>query len=296
MSLSEVKPEEINKVLGLHPLKDAWRMYLRNKAAVVGLCLFTLIFLMTIFGTVIYPVDPFDVVAAPFSPPGQNSGQLFGTDHIGRDVMAGVVQGGVATMIVAATAAFITIVIGITIGSLAGYYRGGTEDFLMRVTEFFQVMPPLILAMVLVTIFPATLMTIALAIGVVMWPGTARLTRGEFLRISELEYVKAAKTIGASNTYIVWLIILPNAAPPLIVSATLVVGIAILFESGLSYLGLGEPNTMSWGLMIGNSREYVIDTWWSVLFPGAAIFLTILSVGLIGDGLNDALNPKFRER
>ena len=150
--------------------------------------------------------------------------------------------------------------------------------------------------MVLVTLFSPSLVTIALAIGVVSWPQTARLTRAEFLKIRELEYVTAARSIGARSNRIMWRVILPNALPPLIVSATLTVGVAILFEAGLSFLGLGDPNTMSWGLMIGANRSYIIEAWWPVTFPGIAIFLTVFAVSLVGDGLNDAFNPKLRER
>jgi len=271
-------------------------MFLRNKAAILGLVLLCGIVVMTLLGPLLYPVDPFAIVWAPFTPPGEKEGLLLGTDHIGRDILAGIINGGGATLLVGASAAAITVVIGLLVGALSGYYGGVIEEVLMRVTEFFQVLPPLILAMVLVAVFTPSLHTIAIAIGVVSWPATARLTRAEFLRIKELEYVKAARTIGAGNARLIWLVILPNALPPLIVSATLVVGVAILFEAGLSFLGLGDPNIMSWGLMIGASREYIIDAWWSVTFPGLAIFLTVLSVSLIGDGLNDALNPRLRER
>ena len=278
------------------PAGEAWRMFLRNRSAILGLVLLGAIVLMTFIGPMLYTVDPFEVVWAPFTPPGEEANLLMGTDHIGRDIMAGIVNGGRATLAVGACAALITVLIGIVFGALSGFYGGLVEEVLMRITEFFQVLPPLILAMVLVAIFTPSLYTIAIAIGVVSWPATARLTRAEFLRLKELEYVKAARTIGANNQRIIWKVILPNALPPLIVSATLVIGVAILFEAGLSFLGLGDPNVMSWGLMIGASREYIIDSWWSVTFPGVAIFITVLSVSLIGDGLNDALNPKLRER
>ena len=278
------------------PAREVWRMFLRNRSAIVGLVLLGSIILMTFVGPLIYAVDPFEVVWAPFTPPGEEANLILGTDHIGRDIFAGIVYGGQATLAVGASAAFVTVFIGIFIGALAGFYGGPIDELLMRITEFFQVLPPLILAMVLVAVFTPSLFTIAIAIGIVSWPSTARLTRAEFMRIRELEYVKAARTIGSSDARIIFKVILPNALPPLIISASLVIGVAILFEAGLSFLGLGDPNVMSWGLMIGASREYIIDSWWSVTFPGAAIFVTVLSVSLIGDGLNDALNPKLRER
>lgn len=188
------------------------------------------------------------------------------------------------------------MVIGVSIGAMSGYFGGRVDNALMRFTEFFQVLPALLFAMVLVTLFSPSLTIIAIAIGVVSWPQTARLTRAEFLKIKRLEYVTAARAIGAQNGRIMWRVILPNALPPLIVSATLTIGVAILFEAGLSFLGLGDPNTMSWGLMIGANRAYILTAWWPVTFPGIAIFLTVFAVSLIGDGLNDAFNPKLRER
>lgn len=278
------------------PAREAWRMFARNRTAVFGLVLLIVILALTLYGTFLYGGDAFDVVWAPHEPPLVTSEFPLGTDYLGRDIVAGMFKGGGPTMAVGAAAALITMVIGITLGALSGYYGGWIDNLLMRFTEFFQVLPALLFAMVLVTLFSPSLWTIAFAIGVVSWPQTARLTRAEFLKIKELEYVTAARAIGARNKRIIWKVILPNAAPPLIVSATLTIGVAILFEAGLSFLGLGDPNVMSWGLMIGANRDYILDAWWPVTFPGLAIFLTVLAVSLVGDGLNDAFNPKLRER
>jgi len=130
----------------------------------------------------------------------------------------------------------------------------------------------------------------------VSWPGMARLTRAEFLKIKNLEYVQAERAMGSNDTEIIWKVILPNALPPLIVNATLIVGAAILFEAGLSFLGLGDPNVVTWGSMIGFNRPYILDAWWTVALPGLFIFVTVLSISLIGDGLNVAFNPKLRDR
>lgn len=278
------------------PAREAWRMFARNKAALLGLILLTGIVLMTLLGPYLYPGDPFEIVWAPFTPPGVTASAPFGTDYLGRDVLAGIIKGGAATLAVGASAAVLTVVIGIAVGAFAGFAGGVMDEILMRVTEFFQVLPPLLFAMVLVALFSPTLATVAIAIGVVSWPQTARLTRAEFLKIKRLEYVMAARSIGARDGRLMWGVILPNALPPLIVSATLVIGVAILFEAGLSFLGLTDPNVMSWGYMIGSSRQYIIDSWWAVTFPGSAIFVTVLSVSLIGDGLNDAFNPRLRDR
>jgi len=278
------------------PAREAWRMFLRNKAALFGLVLLLMIIAVTMLGPYFYPMDPMEIVWAPLTPPGTEPTVPLGTDYLGRDLLRGLIHGGKATLAVGGSAAILTILIGVTLGSLAGYYGGVVEEILMRVTEFFQVLPPLLFAMVLVALFTPSLPIVAFAIGVVSWPPTARLARAEFIKIKQLEFVTAARSIGAEDGRIIWRVILPNALPPLIVSATLMVGTAILFEAGLSFLGLTDPNVMSWGLMIGSSRDYVLDSWWSITFPGLAIFLTVLSVSLIGDGLNDAFNPKLRER
>ena len=278
-----------------HPVLETARMFARNWAAMLGLILLVLIVLTSIVGPILYPVDPFELVWAPLSPPGEE-GFVLGTDTLGRDLLAGLIYGSRATLAVGGAAALITIVIGVLVGALAGYYRGWVEEALMRITEFFQVLPPLLLAMVMIMLFKPSLVTIAVAIGIVSWTGTARLARAEFLRIRELEYVKAERAIGSRDRRIIWQVMLPNAGPPLIVSAALSVGTAILFEAGLSFLGLADPNVMSWGYLIGINRPYILEAWWPVTFPGIAIFITVLAVVLVGDGLNDALNPKLRQR
>lgn len=288
------KPDDLEIVEIEQPFLEIVRMYVKNKTAVAGLGMLTFIVVLSIFGPFLYPTDPYDVVYRPMAPPGEE-GYWLGTDYLGRDITAGIVHGAKATLMVGAAAALCTVFIGVLIGAFAGFYGRGVDNLLMRITEFFQVLPPLLLAMVLVMLFSPTLPVIALAIGVVSWPGVARLTRGEFLKIRQQEYVMAARAIAAKNRRLIWRVILPNALPPLIVIATLNVGVAILFEAGLSFLGLGDPNIMSWGLMIGASRDYIFESWWAVTFPGVAIFLTVLSVSLIGDGLTYALNPKLRE-
>ena len=277
------------------PWREALRMFARNPSAIAGMLLLGAVLLVALGGRWWLGVDPFEITAAPMTPP-LSEDALLGTDYLGRDVLATLVYGGRATLLVGAVAALLSVAIGITLGAMAGYYGGKVDAVLMRVTEFFQVLPALLFAMVVVTLFSPTLLTTTLAIGVVSWTGTARLTRAEFMKFRNLEFVRAEQAIGASHARIIWKVILPNALPPLIVSATLAIGSAILFEAGLSFLGLGDQNRMSWGLMIGASRQYVLSCWWAVAFPGAAIFVTVLAVSLIGDGLNDALNPKLRER
>ncbi|MFH2130653.1 MAG: ABC transporter permease [bacterium] len=268
-------------------------MFKANKAALLGLILWLLIIFFAFFGPSIYPSDPFEMVGAPLLPP---SGEfLFGTDYLGRDILAGILHGASVTLIFGFSATLCSVCIGLTVGVMAGYYGGWVENFLMRVTEFFQVLPGLLLAMVLVTMFSPKMIIVVFAIGIVSWAPLARLTRAEFLKIKEREYVMAQRAMGATNRRIMWKVILPNALPPLIVATILGVAGAILFEAALSFLGLSDPNTFSWGYMIGASLEYIWDSWWAVVFPGLAIFLTVLGISLIGDGLNDALNPKLRK-
>jgi peptide/nickel transport system permease protein len=276
------------------PKWETLRLFLTNPNGIAGLSLYLLILCSTIIGPLVYPVDPFDLAGAPFSPP--DASYLFGTDYLGRDVLAGILVGGRATLAVGAVAALISVCIGMSIGSLSGYFGGKIDAGLMKITEFFQVLPTLLFAMVLVTIYGPSLITITIAIGVVSWTGVARLTRAEFMRIRELEYVKSVTASGGTTLYIILRVILPNALPPIIVAAAFAIGSAILFEGGLSFLGLGDPNRMSWGLIIGQGRIYVLDAWWPVVIPGPAIFLAVLSICLIGDGFNDALNPQLRKR
>jgi len=277
------------------PWADAWSVFRQNRAAMLGLFLFTTIVAVALIGPLVYRVDPFDIIQAPHQPPGSEDVPL-GSDYLGRDTLAGIIHGARPTLLVGASAALIAVVIGVSIGALSGFFAGRVDMLLGRVTEFFQVLPALLFAMVLVTLFGRKLTTIAIAIGVVAWTGVARLTRAEFLRLKQLDFVRATRSAGASNLRLIVHTILPNALPPIIVAGTLAAGTAILFEAGLSFLGLSDRNVVSWGLMIGSSRTYLREAWWAVTFPGTAIFLTVLAISLVGDGLNDAFNPKLRQR
>lgn len=277
------------------PGLQAWRMFRQNHSAVFGLAVLAAIILVSMIGPHIYTVPPREMVWMPLTPPGQ-SDYILGTDYLGRDLLAGLINGGRATITVGLSAALITVLIGVTVGALAGFFGGWVDNVLMRITEFFQILPNLLFALVVVMLFGPTLVNISIAIGIVSWTSTARLTRGEFMRLREAEFVKAERAIGAGNARLIWAVILPNAAPPLIVVAALSIGTAILFEAGLSFLGLSDPNVTSWGRMIGDNRPYILDSAWGVTFPGVCIFLTVLAISLIGDGLNDAFNPKLRQR
>ena len=185
------------------PAREALHMFMRNRAAILGVVLLLFVLLLTVVGRLIYPVDPFDIAGAPFTPPWTDRTVPLGTDHLGRNILAGLISGGLATLTVGGAAALLTLMIGLLVGALAGYYGGWVDEVLMRLTEFFQVLPSLILAMVLVSLFSPTLTTVTIAIGLVSWPTTARLTRAEFLKLKQLEYVKSARAIACSDAYII---------------------------------------------------------------------------------------------
>ncbi|WP_293448518.1 ABC transporter permease [Planktotalea sp.] len=294
MSTNPLIPKD-NVPIARHPAAEAWEMFRRNHAAMVALVVLSAIVLVAIFGPYIYPIDPFDMVWAPFSPPGVD-GFILGTDYLGRDLLAAIIHGARVSILIGLAAALMSVFIGVTVGALAGFYRGWVEEVLMRITEFFQVLPTLLFSMVIVALFGASLPMITFAIGIVSWTAVARITRSEFLRIRELEYVTASRASGTKNSKLMFKVILPNALPPIIVQAALMVGSAILFEAGLSFLGLTDPNVVSWGQVIGSNRQYILDAGYTVTIPGIAIFVTVLAISLVGDGLNDALNPKLRQR
>jgi peptide/nickel transport system permease protein len=275
---------------------QALKLFMRNKAAVFGAVLLIGVLVMTFIVPIWFVRDPGDLVARPHIRPGEDGALPLGTDNLGRDMLAIVVYGGKTTLRVAVGAAAIIVVLGVTIGAIAGYYGRWIDSALMRFTEFFQVLPGLLFAIVVVALFEPSFWTITIAIGLVAWPGIARLTRAEFLRIKNLEFVKAARAIGATDFRIITRVILPNALPTLIVSSTLILGSAILFEAGLAFLGLADTSSTSWGLAIGRGRDFFTINWWAVTFPGLAIFATVLGLSLVGDGLQDAFNPKLRGR
>ena len=287
--------EDTDKVHARHPAMEICLMFLANRAAMVALIILFMIVLAAVFGPYFYSTDPFEMVWAPFTPPGTD-GFILGTDYLGRDLLSGLLHGGRVSITIGLVAALMSVFIGISFGAFAGYYRGYVEEVLMRITEFFQVLPTLLFSMVIVALYGASLEIIRIAIGIVSWTAVARITRAEFLRIRELEYVTASRSAGATNLKLIFQVILPNALPPIIVQAALMVGSAILFEAGLAFLGLSDPNVVSWGQIIGSNRPYILDASYTVTVPGLAIFVTVLAISLIGDGLNDALNPKLRQR
>ncbi len=279
----------------IKPVKEIFQTFFKSYSAVTGLIILIGIAVMGFIGPLFYPTDPFDMVWMPFSPPGAD-GFLLGTDYLGRDILSQIINGARVSIAIGFSAALVSCFIGVGIGSFAGFYGGWVEETLMRITEFFQVLPTLLFAMVIVALFGSSVLSITLAIGAVSWASVARITRSEFLRIKELDFVLASRSSGSNNMALIFRVILPNAAAPIIVQSALLVGAAITFEAGLAFLGLSDPNVVSWGQVIGSNRVYILDATYTVTFPGIAIFITVLAISLVGDGLNDAFNPKLRSR
>lgn len=271
--------------------------FAQNRGALVGLIILTAIILMAVTAPLFFPESPWRMVQRPFLMPLEVNGFPMGTDTMGRNVAAGLMHGAWVSLLIGLVSTTVALLIGIPLGAIAGYYGGLLDDALMRFTEFFQTIPNFALAIVLVAIMQPSVTSIVLAIALVSWPPVARLVRAEFMSLRHREYVEAARLVGQSNATIILRQILPNAMSPIIVLASLMVATAILLESSLSFLGLGDPNVMSWGYMIGAARTVIRQAWWLSFFPGLAILLTVLALNLVGEGLDDALNPKLsRER
>ena len=273
------------------------RRFAQNRGAVVGILLLFVLIAFAIVGPHLYPQSPWRVVGRPFLAPFAIDRFPLGTDTLGRDIAAGLVHGASVSLTIGVVSTLVALLIGVPLGAISGYAGGIIDDVLMRFTEFFQTIPSFALAIVIVAILQPTLGSIVLAIGLVSWPPVARLVRGEVLSLKTREYVLAAVTLGQTTPRIIFSQILPNAVAPIIVMGSLMIASAVLLESALSFLGLGDPNQMSWGYMIGAGRARLLDAWWISFFPGVAIFLTVLALNLAGEGLNDALNPRLsRER
>ncbi|KAE8437118.1 MULTISPECIES: ABC transporter permease [Halomonadaceae] len=271
--------------------------FAQNRGALVGLVILLLMIAMAVLAPVLFPESPWRMVQRPFLPPFSQEGFLLGTDTMGRNVAAGLMHGAWVSLLIGLVSTCVALLIGVPLGAIAGYYGGLVDDALMRFTEFFQTIPNFALAIVLVAIMQPSVTSIVLAIAIVSWPPVARLVRAEFMSLRNREYVEAARLVGQSNSTIILRQILPNTLSPIIVLASLMVATAILLESALSFLGLGDPNVMSWGYMIGAARTVIRQAWWLSFFPGLAILLTVLALNLVGEGLDDALNPKLsRER
>lgn len=265
---------------------------LRNPSLVTGLAILGLVVAIALLAPWLFPGDPQDMVGTPELWPGQDPTFPLGTDSLGRDVATGLAYGARVSLLVGTSAAIIGLVIGTLVGAVGGYVGGWVDNILVRVTELFQTVPSFLLVIVLVAIGRPTAALIAVSIGVASWPVVARLVRAQCRSLRQADFVMAARSLGYSPVRIVLAEILPNAFAPVIVTTSILVANAILTEAGLSFLNMGDPNLVSWGSMIGDGRALLRTSWFLTALPGGAIAVTVLSLNLLGDGLNDLLNPR----
>lgn len=273
------------------PRNAALQRFLRNPTAVAGLLFLLAVAALAVLAPVLYPGDPLAMDADALLWPGQDWHYPLGTDAMGRDMMAGIVHGGRVSLQVGLLASLFGVLLGLSIGALAGYFGGRIDYGLQRLIETFQTMPGFVLLVALVAIAQPSVPTLIFAIGIISWPTVARLVRAEVRSIREREYILAARSVGYTHLRIIVCEVLPNILPTLIVTASIMVASAVLMESALSFMGLGDPNQVSWGSMIGSGREQIRSAWYLTAIPGLAILFTVLAFNLIGDGLTDAFNP-----
>lgn len=269
------------------------RAYLRSPPAVIGSVILLAVVFMALTADWFFPADPLGLAGRPLQWPGANPRFPLGTDPSGRDIAAQIFHGARISLLIGFVATSIAVLIGIAMGAVAGFYGGFVDTALMRVTEAFQTLPNFLLLLVLVAVFGSTIETVTIAIGLVSWPPVARLTRAEFLTLRTREFVQACRVQGLSDAHLILREVLPNALPPVIVYASVVMAVSILLESALAFLQLSDPNVPSWGNLIGLGRNVLRAEWYVSAIPGVAILLTILGVSLVGQGLNDALNPRL---
>lgn len=238
------------------------------------------------------PHDPFSTAGSSFVQP--SSRNILGTDDLGRDVLSELLYGVRTSALVGGLAAGISGLLGILIGALAGYYGGILDDVLSRITEVFLILPSFFLALLIVSFFGRSIWYVSFVLGILSWPQVARIARGEFLTLREALFVESAKSVGASTREIVFKEILPNAIAPVSVAVMLQIPRAIVSEAGLSYLGLGDPSSLSLGYLLYSSQSFYFQAWWLAAFPALALLFLTLAFNVVGDKVSEELNPKLR--
>ncbi len=259
----------------------------RSPSGAVGLVLLLLVMLTAVFADVLAPTDPFAIVGPSLAPP--SPGHPMGTDALGRDTLSGVVHGARTSLQVVGGVGALVLMIGVGVGTLAGYRGGRWDDVLMRGTEFVQVLPVFFMAIIVIALFGPGLDRLVLVLGCTYWVVLARVVRAEVLALREREFVEAARASGASGVHIVVREILPNALPAAIVYLGLLLAQVLLIEASLGFIGLGDPNVVSWGYLASQAQDFLRVAWWLVLFPGLAIVVAVLGLNLLADALNDVL-------
>ncbi len=261
-----------------------------HRAGFVSALFILLLVLVAVFAPLLVSVDPLALSEDILQPP--SAAHWLGTDDLGRDVVSQLIYGARVSLLVGVTAAVATTVLGTLIGGVAGFAGRVVDAGLMRLSEFFQVMPTFILAVLIVALAGPGLTRVVVVIAVLSWPQTARIARGEVLRLSRLEFVDGLRCLGVRESQILLAEILPNALGPVIALGTLVIGNAILLEASLSFLGLSDPSSVSWGRLLSAGQRFLFSAWWLSVFPGVAIFATVLAFNLMGDALRDVLDPR----
>lgn len=274
----------------------ALKRYFRNPAAVLGLVLLAAVLVLALSADSLFPRNPLSLAGRPLQWPLDNGRFWLGTDNLGRDIAAQIFHGARISLLIGVVATSIAIVLGVVVGAVSGYFGGLVDEILMRITDAFQTLPNFLLLLLLIAVFGSRIEAVVVAIGVVSWPAPARLTRAEFLSLRHREFVEAGRLSGLGDWRLIFGEILPNALPPVIVYASVVMATSILLESSLAFLNLSDPNVPSWGNLVGQGRSVLRAEWYVCAVPGIAILLTVLAVSLVGQGLNDALNPRLDEQ
>ena len=286
---------------GLEPLAGSWRGF---KAAIgnmfgtrhgaAGCVILLLLAVVALFAPLIAPYDPLQQAQASLAPPSWQN--LFGTDNIGRDIFSLVVYGTRTSLAIGLGVAFGALAVGGTVGMVSGYFRGAVETILMRVAELFQTLPVIVVVLFTVALFGSGFWLLLAAIVLAIWPVEARLVYGQYLRLRGMDFVAAAKVADLSTAHIMLREILPNAIQPVVVQVALDASVAILIEAGLGFLGLSNPNMVSWGQLLYVAQDYMTLAWWTSFFPGAAICTAVVGLNLFADGLNEIIDPRMRGR
>ncbi len=273
-----------------------FRRAARTPSLLAGAVILAVLIVLAILAGWFFPEDPMAMVGPTTLWPFQQAAFPLGTDQLGRDLAAQLSHGARVSLAVSLCSAALAIAVGVTIGTLSGFAGGITDNLLMRVTEYFQTIPGFLFAMVLISIMQPSLGSVTFAIGITAWPKIARLSRAEVMRVRTADYVQAAVAAGVGSGRIISRHVLPNSVSPVIVIASVVVAQAVLVEASLAFLGLSDPNVVSWGSMIGNARPLLRTAWYMTALPGLSIFVTVMAFTLIGNGLNDLLNPRWMDR
>ncbi|HWV34235.1 MAG TPA: ABC transporter permease [Thermomicrobiales bacterium] len=271
-----------------------WRPFVASRMGPIGLAILIIVALAAIFAPVLAPDGPFKLGAPRLLAPGEQ-GHLLGTDHLGRDVFAQIVYGARVSLSIGLVAASISLVVGVIVGSIAGYFGGFIDLILSRMTDMFLIIPAFFLIIVVVATLGSGITYVMIVIGLTAWPTSARLMRAQAMTLRERTFIQALKALGESSPRILLRHIIPNGIQPLIANASLDIASAILIEAGLSFLGLGDPNKATWGRMIFDGRTTILTAWWSSVFPGVAIIITVLGFYLVGDGISYVLSPRNRK-